>query len=102
MLFKNDGGENSFRKNSTSFNEGLKSIERGTLMKLKPFEIDFIIDYYTNAVEWLMCRLDHIKIVGDSDNYDDDLRDKQICRIRTQMDEIGERIKELEEFKKNL
>lgn len=71
-------------------------------MKFKTFEIDFIIDYYTNAVERLMCRLDHIKDIGDSDNYDDDLRDKQIYRIRTQMDEIGERIKELEEFKKGL
>lgn len=71
-------------------------------MKFKTFEIDFIIDYYTNAVERLMCRLDHIKHIGDSDSYDDDLRDKQIYRIRTQMDEIGARIKELEEFKKEL
>ena len=71
-------------------------------MKFKAFEINFIIDYYANEIERLKDRLNHIKFIGDSDSYDDDLRDKQIYRINMQINEIIERIKELEEFRKGL
>ena len=71
-------------------------------MKLKPFEIDIIIDYYTNDVEYLTHRLNRIQRIADFGDFDDDLRGSQIDRIRTQIDETNERIKEIEEFKKEL
>lgn len=103
MIFlEQDGGENNFRKSNTSFNEGLKSIERRTLMKFKTFEIDTIIDYYANEDERLTSRLNRIRTIGKSDPYDEDLRDEQAHRISIQIDEVEERIKELEEFKKEM
>lgn len=71
-------------------------------MSLKPFEIELIIDHYANEMRCLMTRLDRIESMRDTDPYDDDLRDIQIRRIRTQTDELGERIEQLEELKKEL
>ena len=71
-------------------------------MNLKPSEIELIIDHYVmERLDW-QCRLDHIVNIGDTDFYDDDLIDTQIQRIHTQMYELGERIKELEELRKEL
>lgn len=72
-------------------------------MKFNAFEIDSIIDYYyARKKDNLTGRLNHIHNTKFSDGYDDDLRDEQIRRIRAEIDEIDERIKELEEFKKEL
>lgn len=71
-------------------------------MKFDAFEIDPIIDNYERKKDDLTGRLDHIHSTRFSDSYDDDLRDEQIRRIHVKIDEIEERIKELEEFKKDL
>ena len=71
-------------------------------MKFDAFEIDPIIDYYARKKDNLKGRLNHIHNIKVSDGYDDDLRDEQIRRIHAEIDEIEERIKELEEFKKDL
>ena len=69
-------------------------------MKLEPFEIDFIIDYYESSIEYLMIRLDSIH--NNKFGYDSDLTHEQIQRIRMQIDEFEERRKELKEFQKEL
>lgn len=71
-------------------------------MKFKAFEIDSIIDNYEHKKDDFTGRLNHIHSTRFSDSYDDDLRDEQIRRINAKIDEIEERIKELEEFKKEL
>ena len=71
-------------------------------MKFKAFEINLIINYCANEEERLTSRLNRIHSIGISDDYDEDLRDEQVRRIRTKIDEIEERISELEEFKKGL
>lgn len=71
-------------------------------MKFNAFEIDPIIDNYMHRKDNLIGRLNHIHNIKVSDGYDDDLRDEQIRRIHAKIDEIEERIKELEEFKKEL
>ena len=50
----------------------------------------------------LIGRLNIIHNTKFSNGYDDDLRDEQVRRINAKIDEIEERIKELEEFKKEL
>ena len=50
----------------------------------------------------LIGRLNIIHNTRFSNGYDDDLRDEQVRRINAKIDEIEERIKELEEFKKEL
>lgn len=71
-------------------------------MKFKAFEIDSIIDNYARKKDDFTGRLNRIHSTRFSDSYDDDLRDEQIRRINAKIDEIEERIKELEEFKKEL
>lgn len=71
-------------------------------MKFNAFEIDPIIDNYLYKKDNLIGRLNYIHNIRVSDGYDDDLRDEQIRRIHAKIDEIEERIKELEEFKKEL
>lgn len=69
-------------------------------MELKAFEVELVIMYYTDAIERLMCRLDHIEEANDY--FDNDIRDAQIKRIQKQMNEHSERVKELEAYKKTL
>ena len=71
-------------------------------MKFNAFEIDPIIDNYLHKKDDLTGRVNCIHSTRFSDSYDDDLRDEQIRRIHAKIDEIEERIKELEEFKKDL
>lgn len=80
--------------------KGKQPNRKGFAMELKAFEVELAIMYYTDAIEHLMYRLDHIE--EENDYFDNDLRDAQIQRIRKQMDEHGERIKELEDYKKTL
>ena len=94
--------EMSYRRKNTFYYEGLKAIERRTLMKFNAFEIDPIIDNYMHKKDDLVSRLNIIHSTRFSDSYDDDLRDEQVRRINAKIDEIEERIKELEEFKKEL
>lgn len=71
-------------------------------MKFNAFEIDPIIDNYMHKKDDLIDRLNIIHNTKFSNGYDDDLRDEQVRRINAKIDEIEERIKELEEFKKEL
>lgn len=71
-------------------------------MKFNAFEIDPIIDNYMHKKDNLIGRLNIIHNTRFSNGYDDDLRDEQVRRINAKIDEIEERIKELEEFKKEL
>lgn len=65
-------------------------------MKFKPFEIDVLVDYYTNELAICENRMNNIHHYDDE--YDSDLRDEQIKRLRTQQKNIEERIKELQNF----
>lgn len=71
-------------------------------MKFNAFEIDPIIDDYMHKKDDLIDRLNIIHNTKFSNGYDDDLRDEQVRRINAKIDEIEERINELEEFKKEL
>lgn len=65
-------------------------------MELKPFEIEVLVDYYTNELAICENRMNNIR--HDADEYDSDLRDEQIKRLIIQQKNIKKRIKELQNF----
>ena len=63
-------------------------------MELKPFEIEVLVEYYTNELAICENRMNNIR--NNADEYDSDLRKEQIKRLRIQQKNIETRVKELQ------